>query len=79
LHERCTRSWYLHLWQTLDTEGSDKQHRRILKAIKARDGEGAAKALRDHLASLRERVVPLQNSAARSLLHLDRSNLVPQK
>ena len=67
LHERCTRSWYLHLWQTLDAEGSDRQHRRILKAIKAQDGEGANKAMRDHLTSLRERVANLQNGTARGV------------
>jgi DNA-binding GntR family transcriptional regulator len=72
LHERCTRSWYLHLWQTLDTDASDRQHRKILKAIKAHDEEGAAKALRDHLISLRQRVAQLQNSPSRSLLHLQR-------
>jgi DNA-binding GntR family transcriptional regulator len=74
LHERCTRSWYLHLWQTLDTEASDKQHRRILKAIKAHDADGAAKALRDHLTSLRERVALMQNSPVRNVLHLARPN-----
>jgi DNA-binding GntR family transcriptional regulator len=72
LHERCTRAWYLHLWQTLDVDASDKQHRRILKAIKLQDGEAAAKALRDHLTSLRTRVAQLQNSASRSLTHLER-------
>ncbi len=73
LHERCTRSWYLHLWQTLDTEGSDKQHRRILKAIKAHDGDGATKAMREHLTSLRERVASLQNSTARGMWHANRA------
>jgi DNA-binding GntR family transcriptional regulator len=66
LHERCTRSWYLHLWQTLDTSASDRQHRDILKAIKNRNGEGAAKAMRDHLTNLRERVVKVQQASARS-------------
>jgi DNA-binding GntR family transcriptional regulator len=65
LHERCTRSWYLHLWQTLDTSASDKQHRAILKAIKSRDGEAAAKAMRDHLTNLRERVSKVQASTSR--------------
>jgi GntR family transcriptional regulator, rspAB operon transcriptional repressor len=72
LHERCTRAWYLHLWQTLDTDASDKQHRRILKAIKTHDADAAAIAMRDHLTSLRERVAQLQNSASRSLAHLER-------
>jgi DNA-binding GntR family transcriptional regulator len=66
LHERCTRSWFLHLWQTLDTDASDKQHRRILKAIRARDGDAAGKAMREHLTSLRERVGQLQSSTSRN-------------
>jgi DNA-binding GntR family transcriptional regulator len=70
LHERCTRSWYLHLWQTLDTSASDKQHRGILKAIKNRDGEGAAKAMHDHLTNLRDRVTKVQNSTLRVPPHV---------
>jgi DNA-binding GntR family transcriptional regulator len=69
LHERCTRAWYLHLWQTLDTSASDKQHRGILKAIRNHDGEAAAKAMRDHLTSLRDRVTKIQNSALRAPSH----------
>src|SRR5882724_775888 len=69
LHERCTRSWYLHLWQTLDTSASDKQHRAILKAIKNRDGEAAAGAMRDHLTNLRDRVTKVQNSTLRTPSH----------
>ena len=68
LHERSTRSWYLHLWQTLDTVASDRQHRSILAAIRARDGEAAARAMREHLASLRERVAQLQQAAPRRVL-----------
>jgi DNA-binding GntR family transcriptional regulator len=70
LHERCTRAWYLHLWQTLDTSASDKQHRGILKAIKNRDGEAAAKAMRDHLTSLKDRVTKVQNSTLRAPSHI---------
>ncbi|MDB5532163.1 MAG: hypothetical protein JWO28_478 [Hyphomicrobiales bacterium] len=65
LHERCSRSWYLHLWQTLDRDASEKQHRAILKAIKGRDGEGAAAAMRDHLTNLCERVTKVQNATSR--------------
>jgi GntR family transcriptional regulator, rspAB operon transcriptional repressor len=70
LHERCTRSWYLHLWQTLDTSASDKQHRSILKAIKSGDGDAAAKAMRDHLSNLRDRVSKVQQASARTPSHL---------
>ncbi len=65
LHERSTRSWYLHLWQTLDTDGSDRQHRAVLEAVRARDGAGAAEAMRTHLSSLRERVAHIQSAAPR--------------
>jgi DNA-binding GntR family transcriptional regulator len=65
LHERSTRSWYLHLWQTLDTAASERQHRGVLAAIRARDGEAAATAMREHLMSLRERVTHLQQAAPR--------------
>lgn len=65
LHERSTRAWYLHLWQTLDTEASDRQHRAVLDAIEARDPLAAAAAMRDHLNGLRERVVLLQQHAPR--------------
>ena len=68
LHERSTRSWYLHLWQTLDTEASDRQHRAIVAAIRAGDGEAAAGAMREHLMSLRERVAHLQQTAPRRAL-----------
>lgn len=66
LHERCTRAWYLHLWQTLDTAASDKQHRAIVKAIRSRDGDAAVRAMRAHLSNLRERVVRLQHHAPRA-------------
>lgn len=63
LHERSIRAWYLHLWQTLDTEASDRQHRAVLAAIEAHDPAAAAAAMRDHLSGLRERVVLLQQHA----------------
>jgi DNA-binding GntR family transcriptional regulator len=65
LHERSTRAWYLHLWQTLDTEASDRQHRAVLAAIEARDPAAAAAAMREHLAALRDKVVHLQRQAPR--------------
>lgn len=63
LHERSMRAWYLHLWQTLDTDASERQHRAVLAAIEARDSGAAAAAMRDHLSALRERVVLLQQRA----------------
>jgi DNA-binding GntR family transcriptional regulator len=63
LHERSTRAWYLHLWQTLDTEASDRQHRAVLQAIEAQDPMAAAAAMREHLAALRDKVAHLQQHA----------------
>ncbi len=63
LHERSIRAWYLHLWQTLDTEASDRQHRAVLNAIEARDPQGAAAAMRQHLAALRDKVAQLHQHA----------------
>lgn len=55
LHERSTRSWYLHLWQTLDLKATGRQHTAICDAIRARDGVAAAETIRAHIASLSER------------------------
>lgn len=63
LHERSTRAWYLHLWQTLDTEASDRQHRAVLDAIEAQNSLAASAAMREHLLVLRDRVAHLQQQA----------------
>ena len=56
-HQRCTRSWYLHLWQTLDTDASDKQHRKIIGQSRLTTRTARqSHCIRDHLTSLRERV-----------------------
>jgi DNA-binding GntR family transcriptional regulator len=57
LHERSIRYWYLHLWQTMDTETTIRQHSAIAEMIALRDGDGAAKAVRDHIENLRERLM----------------------
>ncbi|MGU3495436.1 GntR family transcriptional regulator [Xanthobacteraceae bacterium A53D] len=68
LHERSTRYWYLHLWQTLDETASDRQHRAIVSALKKRDGAAASEAMREHLQNLRTRVAHLQNTAPRRVM-----------
>lgn len=68
LHERSTRYWYLHLWQTLDEKASDRQHRAVMAALRKRDGAAAAEAMREHLLNLKTRVAHLQNSAPRRAL-----------
>jgi DNA-binding GntR family transcriptional regulator len=62
LHDRCMRFWYLHLWQTLDTKATAREHLAISDAIAAHDPEAAAAAMRSHIQTLRDRV--------RQILHI---------
>jgi DNA-binding GntR family transcriptional regulator len=68
LHERSIRYWYLHLWQTMDTKATIRQHAAIAEMIAKRDGDGAAKAVRDHIESLRERLLKAQSTTQRRIL-----------
>lgn len=63
LHERSTRAWYLHLWQTLDLKATGRQHAAICEAIRARDGVAAADAIRTHIGSFRERYIHILNTS----------------
>ncbi len=63
LHDRCMRFWYLHLWQTLDTKGTAREHLAISDAIAAGDGDAAAAAMRAHIVTLKERVSRIQHAA----------------
>ncbi|WP_192814076.1 GntR family transcriptional regulator [Rhodovulum sp. PH10] len=63
MHERSTRFWYLHLWQTIDLFAATREHRSILEAIEAHDAERAARAMRKHIDSLRERLQHINRHA----------------
>jgi DNA-binding GntR family transcriptional regulator len=65
LHERSIRYWYLHLWQTMDTKATIRQHSAIADMITKGDSEGAAKAVREHIESLRERLIKAQSATRR--------------
>jgi GntR family transcriptional regulator, rspAB operon transcriptional repressor len=65
LHERSVRYWYLHLWQTMDVRATIRQHTAIADMIAKGDGDGAAKAVRDHIENLRERLLKAQNATRR--------------
>jgi len=67
LHERSIRYWYLHLWQTMDTKATIRQHATIADMIAKRDGDGAAKAVREHIESLRERLMKAQSATQRRI------------
>lgn len=65
LHERSIRYWYLHLWQTMDTKATIRQHSAIADMIAKGDGDGAAKAVREHIESLRARLIKAQSARRR--------------
>jgi DNA-binding GntR family transcriptional regulator len=65
LHERSIRYWYLHLWQTMDNKATIRQHSAIAVAIANRDGDAAAKAVREHIESLRSRLMRAQQMSQR--------------
>ncbi len=67
LHERSVRYWYLHLWRTMDTKATIRQHTAIADMIARGDGDGAAKAVRDHIESLRERLLQAQSATQRRI------------
>jgi GntR family transcriptional regulator, rspAB operon transcriptional repressor len=65
LHERSIRYWYLHLWQTMDVQATSRQHAAIADAIARHDGERAAAAMREHIDSLKSRLMQIQSAARR--------------
>ena len=64
LHERSIRYWYLHLWQTMDVQATTRQHAAIADAIAKHDGERAA-AMREHIDSLKGRLMQIQDATRR--------------
>jgi DNA-binding GntR family transcriptional regulator len=67
LHERSIRYWYLHLWQTMDTKATIRQHAAIADMVARHDSDGAAKAVREHIESLRERLMKAQSATQRRI------------
>jgi len=65
LHERSIRYWYLHLWQTMDVQATTRQHVAIAEAIAKHDGERAAAAMREHIESLKGRLMQVQDANRR--------------
>jgi GntR family transcriptional regulator, rspAB operon transcriptional repressor len=65
LHERSIRYWYLHLWQTMDVQATTRQHAAIAEAIARHDGERAAAAMREHIESLKGRLMQVQEANRR--------------
>jgi GntR family transcriptional regulator, rspAB operon transcriptional repressor len=65
LHERSIRYWYLHLWQTMDVQATTRQHVAIAEAIAKHDGERADAAMREHIDSLKGRLMQVQDANRR--------------
>lgn len=59
LHERSTRFWYLHLWQTINVAQSNAEHLKVAKAIAAGNGDVAAERMAEHIDALRVRLKSL--------------------
>lgn len=66
LHERSTRFWYLHLWQTIDVPATNTQHEAIAKAIAAGDEQAAAVEMQSHIRALRDRLLRVQSLSPQS-------------
>lgn len=56
LHERSARIWHLQVWQADDLEVTQAEHEAVLDAIARGDKSNAAKAMQQHIASLRRRI-----------------------
>jgi DNA-binding GntR family transcriptional regulator len=63
LHERCTRSWYLFLWQSLEENVSAEQHNAVLRAIRNHDAVRAGEAMSAHLGSLKGKFITVHEKA----------------
>jgi GntR family transcriptional regulator, rspAB operon transcriptional repressor len=63
LHERSRRAWYLHLWQTLDSDLSLNQHNAIIEALSERNEAKAVDAMVSHLDDIRERLMKIQKNS----------------
>jgi DNA-binding GntR family transcriptional regulator len=53
LHERSLRFWFISLSDRAHLDAVQAEHRAILERLKARDADGAAEAMREHIESFR--------------------------
>jgi DNA-binding GntR family transcriptional regulator len=63
LHGRIARIWYLRSWRIENLRATQEAHTALLRAMAARDADGAADAMRGHIDGLRhilvDRSIPL--------------------
>ena len=57
IHERMSRIWFLPHWQHHDFGLTGTEHDAVFEAIKNRDPEGARSGMKEHLESLRRRII----------------------
>ena len=61
IHERMSRMiWSLPHWQLNDFDLTGEEHTRILSAIEAGDSESASLRMKEHIASLRQRILAVR-------------------
>jgi DNA-binding GntR family transcriptional regulator len=57
IHERMSRIWFLPHWQTADFGRTGAEHDGLVAALERRDPEAASAAMREHIESLRKRIL----------------------
>ncbi|WGD29735.1 GntR family transcriptional regulator [Ancylobacter sp. WKF20] len=57
IQERMSRMWFLPHWQARDYSVTEAEHDKLMQALKSRDGKAAADAMREHIESLRRRIM----------------------
>jgi GntR family transcriptional regulator, rspAB operon transcriptional repressor len=58
IHERMSRLWFMRRWQLEDFTLTDTEHSDLLNAIEKGAAEEAARAMRNHIESVRRRLMP---------------------
>lgn len=57
IHDRMSRIWFLPTWHFHDFSKTGDEHEAIISAVRAKDGPAAASAMRQHVESLRQRII----------------------
>lgn len=57
IQERMSRMWFLPHWQVRDYTVTEREHDKLMQALKHRDSKAAADAMREHIESLRQRIL----------------------
>ncbi len=63
IHERMSRIWFMPHWQFHDFDLTSNEHGRIVAAVEMRDPTAAASNMREHIESLRRRILAVGPAA----------------